>query len=165
MNFREFCQNSSEKRIFKLAVSFLVLSFIFSISLYLREMRDSLNNDILLINTVKSKIYRTYEIKRLIERVALPEQITNEIAMAKFLDEINARFPEVKFELLTEKQDGEEIVLPFSISGKSDFHKILDMLSFLKKKNYPVCFVDSVSLKAKENLIDFEIKGEIRVIK
>lgn len=165
MNLVNYLQNKKQRKILFLSVLFLILSILFSISLYFKNLRFSLEQDIKQLETVKAKIYRTYELKRYIEKFTMPQLNNKEIAIAQFLDSLNSRFKEGRFELSAEKQEGEETVLSFSIKGDSSFSRLVDLLSFLKQEIYPACLVNSVSLKAKDNLITFEIKGELRLVK
>lgn len=165
MKLREFCQNKKDRKILLLSFLFLILSILFSTSLYLKKVRFALEQDIKQLETVKAKIYRIYEIKRYIEKFKMPQLNNKEIAVAQFFDTLNSKFKEAKFELSPEKQEGEETVLSFSIKGDSSFNRLVDLLSFLKQEISPACFVNSVSLKTKDNLITFEIKGELRLVK
>lgn len=165
MTLREFCRNKRQRNIFHLALIFFVVSFLFSTSIYLKKVKISFEEDLKQMAMVREKINKTYEIKRYIEKFTMPELKNKEIAVAQFIDTLNAKFPEAKFELSAEKQEGEEKVLPFSIKGNSSFKRFTELLSFLKQESYPACFVNSVLLKAKENLVDFEIRGELRLIK
>lgn len=165
MKLREFCQNKKDRKIFFLSVLFLILSILFSTSLYLKKVKVALEQDIRQLETVKAKIHRTYEIKRYIEKFTMPQFNNKEIAIAQFFDILNSKFKEAKFEVSPEKQEGEEIVLSFSIKGDSSFNRLVDLLSFLRQEIYPSCFINSVSLKTRDNLITFEIKGELRLVK
>ncbi len=165
MKLGELCHNKKNRKILLLSVLFLIFSILFSTSLYLKKVKVALQQDIKQLETVKAKIYRKYEIKRYIEKFTMPQINNKEIAVAQFFDTLNSKFKEAKFELSTEKKEGEEIVLSFSIRGDSSFNRFIDLLSFLKQEIYPACFVNSVSLKAKENLVTFELKGELRLVK
>lgn len=165
MKLREFCQNKKDRKILFLSVLFLILSILFSTSLYLKKVKVALEQDIRQLETVKAKIHRTYEIKRYIEKFTMPQFNNKEIAIAQFFDILNSKFKEAKFEVSPEKQEGEEIVLSFSIKGDSSFNRLVDLLSFLRQEIYPSCFINSVSLKTRDNLITFEIKGELRLVK
>ena len=110
------------------------------------------------------KINRTYEIKKQIEKVSAPELKNPELSMAKLIDTVNLKFPEIKLEISEKKKEGQEVVFSFSAKGDSSFQKFIDVVSFFQQQIYPVCFIKSVSLKAKENTMEYQIKGEFRVI-
>lgn len=165
MTLREFCRNKREISIFRLTIIFLVVSILFSTSLYLKKVKLSFEEDLKNIEIVKAKIDRTYEIKRNIEKFKIPELKNKEIAVVQFIDTLNTKFPEAKFEISAERQEGAEFILPLSIRGDSSFKRFIELLNFLNQESYPICFFNSISLKGKESVLSFQINGELRLIK
>ncbi len=164
MTLRDFCKNKIESSFFRLSLVVLVVSLLFSTSLYLKKIKLSIHKDLKTLEIVILKINKTYEIKRDIEEISAPDPKNPEILMAQLIDSFNSNFPEMKMELSQRKTEGQEVVFPFSVTGEGSFKRYVEITSFLQKNNYPACFINSVSLKAKEQSIDFTIKGEFRLI-
>lgn len=164
MTLREFCKNKIESSLFRLSLIFLIVSLLFSTSIYLKKAKIALNEDLRKIEIIRFKINRAYEIKKDIEKISAPQFKNPQFLVAQLLDSFNSKFPETKIELSQSKKEGKEVIFPFSINGVGSFKRYADIVYFLEQDSYPASFINLVSLKVKENAIDFTIKGEFRLI-
>jgi hypothetical protein len=99
-----------------------------------------------------------------LEKISLPELKTPELLLASLLDNLKSKFPETTFEISEIKKENLETLCYFSLKGESNFQRLTDSLRFIEELSYPVIMIKSVSLKSKDSIINFEIKGEIRII-
>ncbi len=164
MTLREFCKDKIEGILFRLSLIFLIVSLLFSTLIYLKKVKLSISEELKQLEIIRSKLHRSYEIKRNIEKVSAPDFRNPHLLVAQLLDNFNSKFPEIKMEISQSKKEGNEVGFPFSINGAGSFKRYIEIVNFLEKDIYPACFINSVSLKAKEKVVDFIIKGEFRLI-
>lgn len=165
MTIREYYTSKFDNKILKLTVIIFIVFFLFSAFLYLKKIKTSLQSDIKQLEIAREKITKTYAIKKDLDRIMLTEIKKSDLTVTEMIDSFNKNFPEAKFEISTPRSEGQEIVFPFSIRGDNNFKRFTEIVSFLHKQSYPVCIINSVTLKEKDNLVSFEIKGELRIIK
>lgn len=165
MNLKDFCNRKTEINLLRVAIIFLAFSILLSLYIYLNKVKASLNDDIKQIIIAREKIKKTYDSIELIEKLIFPEIKNKDLAIAQMIDSLNARFPELKVEKFSERQEGQELIIPFSIKGDGNIKRFSELISFLNQQSYPLFFINSVYLKAKENMISFEIKVDLRAIR
>jgi len=164
MNLQLYLRNNIQKEILKIALIFALVSFLLSSLIYMQKINASVQEDIKKLEIIKGKIQRTSNIVKTLEKISIPELKTPELLLPSLLDNLNSRFPETNLEISEIKKENLEVFCSFSLKGESNFQRLTDILGFIEELNYPVIIIKSVSLKSKDNLISFEIKGEIRII-
>jgi len=164
MNLRLYLKNNIQREILKIALIFTLVSFLFSSHIYLKKINTAINEDIKKLEIIESKIQRTSNIVKTLEKISLPELKTPELLLASLLDNLKSKFPETTFEISEIKKENLETLCYFSLKGESNFQRLTDSLRFIEELSYPVIMIKSVSLKSEDSIINFEIKGEIRII-
>lgn len=164
MTLREFCKNNVEVKFLKIAFLILALSILFSLSIYLKKVKLNLEGNISKIELVGQKINQSYEIKKQVEKISFPERKNPELAVAHFLDNLKSKYPEIKFELSEQKKENRELVFSYNLKGDGTFERYLGVVNLLYQENYPVVFIHATSIRKKENILNYEIKGDIRLI-
>lgn len=165
MRLREFYIDRFHKMLFKFSILILILSVVFSLNLYLKKVHTSQEQDLRQLESIRTKLLRLNEFKVSLDKFSSKESQNSEIKLAEFLDSISRSFPELKIELSTQRRENEISYLPFVIKAEGSFIRFLEVVDFLDRTQYPICLVNSVSLKSKEKTLSFEIKGEIGLLK
>lgn len=164
MNLRLYLKNNIQREILKIALIFTLVSLFVFISHISEKINTALNEDIKKLEIIENKIQRTSNIVKTLEKISLPELKTPELLLASLLDNLKSKFPETTFEISEIKKENLETLCYFSLKGESNFQRLTDSLRFIEELSYPVIMIKSVSLKSKDSIINFEIKGEIRII-
>lgn len=165
MTLKDFCKDKVANMLLKFASLLLIVSVIFSVNIYLKKLHASQEHDLRQLALIKAKINRLNELKLSIDKLSIKEIQNSELKLAQLLDKLSTDFPDLKIELSPQKIENEAIFFPFVIRGERSFNRFLQALDFLNNFDYPICFITSVSLKSNEKFINFEIKGEIGLLK
>lgn len=165
MKLKDLYKDRIEKMLLKFSFLLLALSVVFSFNIYLKKIHASQEQDLRQLELIRAKINRLNEFRVSLDKFSSQEIHNAEFKLAQLLDTLKKNFPELKIELSSLKKESAVSYLPFSIRGEGSFSRFLETLDYLDRIQYPVCLINSVSLKSKEKTISFEIKGEIGILK
>lgn len=165
MRLREFYKNRLERMLLKSSLLLLALSIVFSLNIYLKKIHGFQEQDLRQLELIRAKLNRLNEFRVSLDKFSFQEIHNSEFKLAELLDTIKKSFPELKIELSSPRKESDVSYLPYIIRGEGSFSRFLETLDFLDRTQYPVCLINSVSLKSMEKKISFEIKGEIGILK
>lgn len=145
------------------AVLFSIIIILVSLTVYLNKIEKSIKEEIILINKVEQKINQVYEVKKKLESITLPEG-NGEIFIARFIDGVKMKFPDVNIEISNIKKENREFGFTMTVKGEVLWSRFVDILNFLEQTDYPFIFVKSLSLNPKEERINFDIKTDVKLL-
>lgn len=163
MELREFCRKRLGLHLLLLSLIVLILSLLLSSGIYMFRMKKVGERDLENLRRTNAIIERSSKIVSYLKNFYAYERHA-EFALASFLDFIERRFPQIKLELSNLKIEGIERACDLSLKGEGNFKDVINVLGILEEEEYPVVFVRSISLSAKERTLSFEIKAEIRLV-
>ncbi|MCS7203423.1 MAG: hypothetical protein NZ809_03115 [Thermodesulfovibrio sp.] len=164
MRLKEYFREKIYSKLLTLSIFIFALSAILSFSIYLKKLFYSMEEDIRNLKEVKIKIDKTEEFQRQVQKISFPEIEKNERAVTQLLDFLSSKFPQIKFNLSTFKKNGKELSYDLSIKGEGSFSNFSELINFIEIWKYPILFIKSIKISRKENILDFEIRCEIKVI-
>lgn len=164
MNLREYFKEKIYDKLFIISLLILALSVVVSSLIYLRKLSVSMDESIKTLKEAVVRINRTEELQRQIQGLSFLNPQKDAYAVARLLDLLNSNYSAVKFEVSTPKREGNLVSYELNIKGEESFSTFSNLINTLQTQKYPILFIKFIKINKKENTLDFEIKGEIKLI-